>query len=159
VGWATDPLHVPRSRALDLADTDAGNRYDPILADFDVLSLPEEDNARYLDITHHRSIAWLNSELKALVATLGLKRLTVSEITTGDRKLTRCISSWLHSQQGRDGQPIFDGVRYPSCHGDDFECWAVFADRVTMRITETRTIEPSDPDLQHVAKLFGLTIF
>jgi hypothetical protein len=213
VGWATDPLHAPRPRGLDLRDNDAGNRYDPIIPDFDVLYfgstratcyaetlahrrpdpdlarliyenrdwvpymtpgtveaewrrrrvlnrvVPEQDVERYLDVANHRSMAWLNVELKPLMVTLGLKKITLAELTTGDRKVTRYISTWLHAQKDAYDQPIFHGIRYPSRYGDDLECWAIFTDRVALRSVETRTIETTDSDLQYVANLFGLTIF
>jgi len=213
LGWATSPLHALPPQALDLADSRAGNRYDPIVPDFEVqyfgttraacyaetlaprrpspayadllrqsgewsthmgpgtveaewrrkrvltCSLSEQTNERFLDISHHRSIAWLNAQLPSLLVALGFETITLSEVTQGDRRLTRSISSWLHGLRDGEGQPLFDGVRYPSRHGEDFECWAVFADRVLMRTLLTQTVELDDPDLKYVANLFGLLVF
>lgn len=36
VGWATDPMRTRQSRPLDLADSEAGNRFDAINAEFEV---------------------------------------------------------------------------------------------------------------------------
>lgn len=54
VGWATSPLHAPPPRALDLADTDAGNRFDAIGADFETSYYGTNPSACFAETLAHR---------------------------------------------------------------------------------------------------------
>jgi RES domain len=54
VGWAKNPLHPQPPHALDLADTDAGNRFDSITADFETIYYGKNHAACFAEILAHR---------------------------------------------------------------------------------------------------------
>lgn len=54
VGWATSPLHSRSVRPLDLADTDAGNRFDAIAGEFTTSYCGTTRAACYAETLAHR---------------------------------------------------------------------------------------------------------
>ncbi len=56
-------------------------------------------------------------------------------------------------------QEGYAGIRYLSRFGEgDWECWALFADRVIATPNLPHDILPNDPHLLEVARTFKLTI-
>ena len=210
VGWASDPLYAPSPTAMDLADSEAGNRFDSLTGDFDtayygttveacycetlaprrpkpeladlvresgewvhymepgrveagwrrarvLVQVAEDPTAEFVDVTHQRTIAWLNLELKPALAALGLGRITVAKLVGRRRLITRLISSYVHSLEDEQGRPLFAGIRYESQYGANLECWAVYEHFIVTEI-DRRIIDQADPALQQTAKLLGLEI-
>lgn len=76
------------------------------------------------------------------------------------RNLTQEIARHIYEQE-IDGEPLYAGIRYISRLGQDWECWAVFADRIRHirgMPGPPQTVHPDDPDLLAIAALFSLTI-
>jgi hypothetical protein len=120
---------------------------------------PTVGGNRYLDLHSSQSLAWLTREMRTALAIFGVQQLTLSHVTTGDRQITRAISSWVYTLRSSPSrQFIFDGIKYGSKYGEDLECWAVY-DRTLVTLEEKRTIELDDPELMEIAKRFGLQIF
>ena len=100
----------------------------------------------------------LREELSKILAQLGYADLDVGVVRGPDRRITRAISQWAHEQTDDDGNARYAGVRYVSRLSDAWECWAVFDD-VPVHVMETKTIELDLPQLDGVAKEFGLRVF
>ncbi len=84
--------------------------------------------------------------------------LTISEICNGDRRLSRAIARYAYTASDDDGELLYSGIRYISKVHAGWECWAIFeGTQCDLEISEA--IEMTDPDLQHVANMWGLTIF
>jgi len=96
-----------------------------------------------------------------VLTALSREDLDVSDVRSGDRRLTRWISEWAWEQEveSDSGQAAaLAGVRFLSRHNSDWECWAVFEDVVVEPI-EQISILPTDSELLEVAKLYGLNIY
>ena len=65
-----------------------------------------------------------------------------------------------HIYELRDGAgaEVFAGVRYLSRLNPDWECWAIFADRMVHTPGFAATISPNNPDLLSVCRLFNLDV-
>ncbi|MFA5775409.1 MAG: RES family NAD+ phosphorylase [Ilumatobacteraceae bacterium] len=113
----------------------------------------------FVDIDHPVTLAELNShhELMERLSRYGVNELDLGIVTAKDRRLTRCIAEYLYSMNDTHGQPLWNGIRYMSRHGEGRECWAVF-DHAPLRELERMSIERSHPELLKVAALYGLTI-
>ncbi|QBJ96796.1 hypothetical protein ERC79_13145 [Rhodococcus sp. ABRD24] len=71
-------------------------------------------------------------------------------------RLTRDLAQWAYTAVGEDERPNYSGIRYMSKQGE-YECWAVF-EGTGVQKESVRTIEWSDEDLQHVGRIFNLTV-
>lgn len=100
----------------------------------------------------------LRQELAKTLAQLGYADLDVGVVRGPDRRVTRAISQWAYEQTDDDGNARYAGVRYISRLNDAWECWAVFED-VPVYERETKAIELELPELDRVAKEFGLRVF
>lgn len=47
-----------------------------------------------------------------------------------NREFTRVVARHFYEQLNEEGTPKFAGIRYISRHDSNWECWAVFADRM-----------------------------
>jgi hypothetical protein len=111
----------------------------------------------FLDVEHAVTRATLRGELAWLLKVLNCRDLDVSDIRSGDRRLTRWVSEWAWDRVVEGNVP-FAGIRFVSRHNSDWECWAVFDD-VVLEVRERIPILPTDDDLRAVARLYKLTIF
>jgi hypothetical protein len=109
------------------------------------------DRLRFVDINDPRTIAYLGR-------TVGMD-LDLSHLTSGDRSLTQHIARLIWEQGTIDGAPI-GGLRYMSRLGAEWECWALFDNRIEGQLTQNfpRDIGSDDADLITVAEMFGLAI-
>ena len=113
--------------------------------------------ARFLDIEHLDTHQFLRNELALGLAALGQRDLDVSTVRGPDRRVTRLISNWAYHARTPEGEPTYDGIRYLSRIGSDWELWAVFQG-VPLEPIEIRPIERETPELSSIAAKFGLTI-
>lgn len=101
----------------------------------------------------------LARELAPVMAALGFRDLDVAAMRGPDRRLTRWVSQWAWEQTAEDGGARYAGVRYLSRLDSGWECWAVFVERAPLvelqRVPITRTM----PELESVARLYGLHVF
>ncbi len=104
---------------------------------------------------------YLRTELAPLATRLGITDVDLGTVTGAQRRFTQDIARYVHQQVDVDGRPRFAGIRYPSRLNPEWECWAVFDDRIR-HLPGWPNIPvsffPDDPDLHSVARLFGLTI-
>lgn len=113
---------------------------------------------RLLNVENGDVLALLWRELGPTLTMLGHDRLDIDVIRGPDRRVTRLISQWAYGQNDVDGAPMFDGVRFLSCHDTDWECCAVFG-HVPLNEEERESILLENPALQQVAKRYGLRLF
>lgn len=118
-------------------------------------TFPEE--RPFLDVEDALTRSTLRDELGWLLKAVNCTDLDVSDIRSGDRRLTRWISEWAWDRVVDDAIP-FAGIRFVSRHNSEWECWAVFSD-VVVDVQERISILPTDDELRAVAKLYKLTIF
>jgi hypothetical protein len=102
----------------------------------------------------------LRLALAPLARRLGVTDIDLSSLTSPQRRFTQGIARYIHEVTGPEAQR-FAGIRYPSRLNADWECWAVFDDRIRHAPGcpgFPATILADDEDLLRVARLFGLTI-
>jgi RES domain len=116
-----------------------------------------DPNWRFLDVETSATVQHLRRVLALGLSALGLDDLDISDVRGRDRRITRLISSWAFHATDDEGAVRFGGIRYKSRLDSDWECWAVFHD-VELIAVETRPLLKATPELQEVARLYGLTI-
>jgi hypothetical protein len=113
---------------------------------------------RFVDIASADSIQYLRRELAETASRLGLQDFDLSTVTGPMRDMTRECARSVYEMTDGDGTPLYAGIRYVSRLNPEWECWAIFHDRMIHRPGFPHTISPDDPDLIAIAKLFGLSI-
>lgn len=119
--------------------------------------LIEPNSLPFLDVEHPDTHAYLNTVLAEVLDPLGVDNLDTALVRGGDRRITRAISSWAYAALDDEGDLQFGGIRYMS-RLDNLECWAVF-EGAPVREVSRDTIPINDPDLEYVAKRYGLRPF
>ncbi len=76
-----------------------------------------------------------------------------SVILGPNRTLTQRISRLIYEDPAR-----FDGIRYPSRHGQDIENWALFEPFRQITAQQSVPISRFDPDLLVAMELFNLRL-
>jgi hypothetical protein len=109
----------------------------------------------FVDVEHEATRAWLQQEMAVTLAERDVEDLDVAAIRGNDRLLTRAVAQHIYVAND-DGSPLYSGIRYLSRHGD-YECWAIF-DGNAIRMPSTSRISRTDPDLEAVARTWGLSI-
>jgi hypothetical protein len=120
-----------------------------------------ESDLRFVDLGDGRTLQKLRLPLSRMAVTHGVADVDQSLILGPSRELTQQIALHIYEQSAGDGQPLYAGIRYVSRFGQDWECWAVFADRIRHvrgMPGPPQTVHPDDPDLLAIAALFSLTI-
>lgn len=121
-----------------------------------------------VDVEHQDSIDALNRGLAQHLAAAGISRLTREHACGENRDITTYAALWIHGQVLDDGS-LPHGITYPSKHGSNGTCWALWLRRVddghdpsTEPTTVTDEHEIKDPQhdtaLKAAADAFGLTI-
>ncbi len=100
--------------------------------------------------------AWIG-RLRPLMATeclrYGMPDFDESVILGPNRTLTQRISRLIYEDPAR-----FDGIRYPSRHGQDIENWALFEPFRQITAQQSVPISRFDPDLLVAMELFNLRL-
>jgi hypothetical protein len=120
-----------------------------------------DPSLRFVDLASGETMQHLRTTLAPLARRLGVADIDLSSVTGPQRRLTQAIARHVHDRRDRNGRPRFAGIRYLSRLDAEWECWAVFDDR--MRHVAgcpgfPTTVLPDDTDLMQVAKQFNLTI-
>lgn len=99
-------------------------------------------------------------------------RVDISLITGSDRTLTTQLAWWLSRTTLSTGErPV--GLRYPSRHGNNLACYALWVDldrygpatpisdavEAEYQVHQSWTIERTDDDLLEAARLLGIAVF
>jgi hypothetical protein len=113
---------------------------------------------RFVEIASADSIQYLRRELAETAARLGLQDFDLSTVTGPMRDTTRECARSVYEMTDGDGTPLYAGILYVSRLNPEWECWAIFHDRMIHRPGFPHTISPDDPDQIAIAKLFGLSI-
>lgn len=111
---------------------------------------------QFLDIEATGTREALLENFEPLLAYHHYPDLNVPLMDGRDRRITRYISQWVWEQRTDAGLHLYAGIRYESRLGQKWECWAVFDD-VAIDELERRPVLRSDPALQKIAGLYGLT--
>jgi hypothetical protein len=127
-------------------------------------------DARFINVSHPGTLSFLRSEfvsefLHRTSSPEHDRDFDLSDVMSRNRRLTQHLARYLHDLPReafgdlKDGEEIA-GIRYLSRHSPEWECWALFADRIEGRLAigESRPIEADDSDLLAVAKHFGLSV-
>ena len=110
------------------------------------------------------SLGTLRDALASTLNRLGFDELDLSALSGANpnsRRLTQACARHIYELTEDDGQPVFAGIRYRSRWGEQWECWAIFSDRLVHApgtAPTSRPIPASEPDLVTCANLLGLRI-
>lgn len=113
---------------------------------------------RVADLDAADTVQALRSVLAPMAARLRLPNIDLSAITGPERELTRTAALYIYNQRDAQGQPLYAGVRYISRLKREWECWAVFADRVRYRSLRIDVITADGPHLYEAVRLLHLAI-
>jgi len=128
----------------------AGWRHERRISEIEI-----ESPLPFVDIEHEQTRSWLQQERPELLVARSVTSLDVAAIRGDDRLLTRALAQHIYVAND-EGQPLYSGIRYMSKHGD-YECWAVF-DGNELALGTSSHIARTDPDLEHVARLWDITV-
>lgn len=113
----------------------------------------------FVDVTAAASLAVLRPALAAVAMELDLPDVDLSAVTGPARLLTQEAARYIYDQRDAAGAPCYAGVRYVSRLNPDWECWAVFVDRLHHRVVRGgEVIHADDPGLHEAATILGLGI-
>jgi len=122
------------------------------LASFAILGMPPFLDVR-LSATDTADALSVDPHLAPVLGALGLRRLTPSDLVSGDRRLTQAVSRWSYERE-------FGGIAFNGSHTPhDSECWALFSGRTEiLSVGSAASIDRHDPDLLAVARRFNLIV-
>lgn len=132
----------------------------------------DPDSLTIVDIADSETISFLRATMARWSGPLGQLEPAAIDLSflTGPDRMATCAVAWWLQRARLPGGRTADGVRYPSRHGVDLECFALWVDldpqpagTPAMRAVEARfsesscePIEVSDEDLQGAARSLGL---
>lgn len=118
-----------------------------------------DSSLRFADITTVSSFGHLRHALADVATELNFEDIDLSSLTSGQRQLTQQCARHIYELVGDNGVPLFAGIRFLSHLDAQWECWAIFNDRIShVEQSTEKTIYPDDTDLLRVAHFFDLTI-
>lgn len=120
-----------------------------------------DSSLRFVDIADAETMQHLREPLASVATDLGVSEIDLSSVTSRERSFTQACAQYIHDQVDEEGRPTLAGIRYLSRLNPEWECWAIFDDRIKHRSgspAPPESIFPEDPDLEAVAHLFQLTI-
>jgi hypothetical protein len=115
-------------------------------------------SAVFVDIGDARTLAVLRRVLAPTALRLAIPDIDLSAVTGPARQLTQEAARYLYEQRTSAGRPRFAGIRYTSRLDRSWECWAIFADRMSHRVARVDPIEANDPGLLEAARILGLRV-
>jgi hypothetical protein len=113
---------------------------------------------RFADLAALPTHQYLRQVMAADLAELALPDLDFSTVSGPRRVLTQRCARHIYDLRNDAGAGLFAGVRYLSRLNPDWECWAIFADRMVHTPGFAATISPDNPDLLAVCRLFNLDV-
>jgi hypothetical protein len=78
-------------------------------------------------------------------------RITLGHLLSGDYRIPRTFTQWA-IENG------YNGIAYASCHDLESTCWALFEGAFMESIEQPDPIDPQDPDLLEMARLWELAL-
>lgn len=116
---------------------------------------------QFVDLGTARTSQHLRSALAAEALAHGATDIDQSLLMESRRGFTNIVARYVYELRNEEGTPRFAGIRYSSRLDSNWECWALFADRmehVPGMPSLPEKIQPDDPDLVEIASIFRLTI-
>ncbi|TFC80789.1 RES domain-containing protein [Cryobacterium cheniae] len=121
-------------------------------------------SGRYCDVADSATIAALRPTFGALAVGFGLADFDSSALQNSEpRELTQRVGREIYEMSNDDGQPLFDGVRFLSRHGNDLELWTIFerstdgAFSAQLSNIVVGDLRPGNPDVEAAMRLHGLS--
>jgi len=118
----------------------------------------------FADVRAASTIAVLRPLFLDTARRLGLADFDAAAVKSAHpRELTHKLASHLYALVDENGNPLVDGVRFASRHGDELGMWAIFErpgdEPSSQRVTdqESHLVDLDDPDLRDAMQLHGLT--
>jgi len=119
----------------------------------------------YADVRSASTIATLRPRFLRLALALGFDDFDASALKRAfPRELTQHVAGHLYDLLTDDGEPLVDGVRFASRHGDELAMWAIFerpGDEPSSRRVkdaEGHLVSLDDPDLLRAVELHHLIL-
>ncbi|MFE9334556.1 RES domain-containing protein [Streptomyces sp. NPDC006925] len=114
--------------------------------------------ARFLDVESEDTRRFLGEELKSeLNDWVAADSLSDHDLHGTDRRITRQIAAWSVAQRNTQGHQLIQGIAFRSGYGGR-RCWALLSGPEIEEV-ERRPILAESPELQEVAREFGLTVW
>jgi hypothetical protein len=110
------------------------------------------------DFDASETVQALRPVLAPAAVLLRLPDIDLSAIPGPQRELTQEAGAYIYSQRDAQGRPLYAGIRYVSRLNREWECWAIFADRLRHRPLRVDPIAADDPDLYEAARTLDLAI-
>lgn len=121
-----------------------------------------DPSLRFVDLMSPTTHQIIRHHLGVEAHRLGLPDVDLSTVmgaTPSHRKFTNLIARFIYEiPDPRRQQPAFAGLRYTSRLNPEWECWAIYADRIQHRPCMPERILADDPGLIEAAQLFNLKI-
>lgn len=117
-----------------------------------------DPSLQFVDISAAATMTHLREVLARQAAHLGLNDIDLSAVTGAQRLLTQEASRYINECCDKDGVPLYAGIRYLSRLHSQWECFAVFADRMEHVPYPQESIFPNDPGLVEAASVLGLVL-
>jgi hypothetical protein len=111
----------------------------------------------FADVAASASLTYLNSQVATRLSDLGIEEVDGAAVRSGRRRLTQRISRIVFQCSTSDGRREFDGIRYLSRYGDEFENWAIF-EPGAIDPEQPMEIDAGDPDLIEAGRRLGITL-
>ncbi len=111
-----------------------------------------------VDVFAPETIQELREALAPVATSLGIADIDIAALCGPARNLTQEIARYIYEQVDAAGQPLYSGLRYLSRYNTDWECWAIFTDRLAHRVVEVDPIPATAPGLYDAARMLRLRI-
>ncbi len=108
------------------------------------------------DLDAAETVQAMRPVLAPVAVGLHLPDIDMSAIAGPQRELTQEAGLHIYNQRDGRGRPLYAGIRYVSRLKREWECWAIFADRVRHRPLLVEPIAADDPHLYEAARILGL---
>jgi hypothetical protein len=115
----------------------------------------------FVDLTAAETIQYLRRPLARIAYNLGLPDIDEAAVMGPTRAFTQHVARYLYEQEDETGRPLYAGIRYRLRLNLEWECWALWADRmrhVPGMPGPSETIYHDDQDLTEIARLWSLTV-
>lgn len=112
---------------------------------------------RFVDMAAAETIAYMRYALAPQAKMLGLDDVDLSIVTGPNRHLTQEASRHIYESTDDDGNALYAGIRYISRLGANWECWALFHDRIEGLHTPSppENIHCDTESLVRAAEIYG----
>jgi hypothetical protein len=115
---------------------------------------------RFLDLVAPDTVHALRRtpQIAQLAANLGLPDIDYSAVNGPNRTFTQALSRFVYESSDAQGNPLFGGIRYTSRLNPQWECWAIYLDRMVHTPDLPTAIHADNRALLKAAALLGLTV-